>query len=117
MRYIYSFLLLYCLSIQFAVAQTSNQQQDEGVRLARKIAGKMKDSLSLTATQTNQVYETNLSLLDRKKQAMTSGMSRDSIGKALQRIENSRDSLYRLILPVEKFEIYRTKKRRLLNNN
>lgn len=105
------------LSTVFVNAQTSNQQQDKGERLARKIAKQIKDSLDLTGAQLNQLVTINLSLHQQKQQLMRSGQSRDSIGKGLQRIENTRDSLYRQVIPVEKFELYRNKKRKLINNN
>lgn len=112
------FIIILLLISAFAVsAQTSNQQQDQGERLARKIAKQIKDSLNLTGAQMNQLATINISLHQQKKQLMSSGQSRDSIGKGLQRIENTRDSLYRLIIPIEKFELYKLKKRNLINNN
>lgn len=116
MKYIIPFFLFVFLSLN-AVAQSQNSQADQGQRLARKHAQAMKDSLNLTGQQMNQLYEINLSLHNQKKQAMTSGMTRDSIGRRLQQIEGSRDSLYRQVLPAEKFELYKSKKRRLINNN
>ena len=100
----------------FAFSQNTNQA-DQGQRLAQKIAKQMKDSLDLNGNQMNQLVAINLSIHNQKKQAMASGLSRDSIGKTLQKIENTRDSLYRTVIPAEKFEAYKTKKRRLVNNN
>lgn len=118
MKYLSSLIIVSFLFVQFISAQSSSQQQqDQGQHLAKKIAEKIKDSLNLTGTQMSQLYEINLLLHNQKKQMRASGLSRDSIGKGLQRIENTRDSLYKQIIPVEKFELYRTKKRRLVNNN
>lgn len=109
-------LVIASLLFLFVNAQNNNQS-DQGQRLAHKMAQKMKDSLDLTGNQMNQIYQINILLHEQKKQAMISGLSRDSISKRLQKIENSRDSLYRIIIPIEKFEIYKLKKRRIVNNN
>jgi hypothetical protein len=105
-----------CLSLSFSYAQPNNQI-DNGQRLAKKVAQKIKDSLNLTGQQMNQLADINLNVHNQKKQVMSSGWSRDSIGRQLQRIENTRDSLYKQVIPAEKFEAYRKKKRNLVNNN
>lgn len=111
------FIIWILLSAFVVSAQTSNQQQDQGERLAKKIAKQIKDSLELTGAQMNQLVSINLSLHQQKKQLLNSGQSRDSISQGLQRIENTRDSLYRTVIPSDKFELYKLKKRNLINNN
>jgi hypothetical protein len=116
MKYIILFFSLVFFSAGI-MAQSQNSQADQGQRLARKQAQAMKDSLNLTGQQMNQLYDINLSLHNQKKQVLQSGMSRDSIGRRLQQIEGTRDSLYRAAIPVDKFEQYKNKKRRLIHNN
>ena len=106
-------LLLFFISVH---AQNNNQI-DQGQRFARKIALKIKDSLNLNGNEMNQLEAINLSIHNQKKQAMASGLGRDSIGRRLQRIEGTRDSLYRQVLPADKFDLYKQKKKNLVNNN
>jgi len=103
--------------ISLSVFAQSSNQQDDGERLARKIAKSMKDSLDLTGAQMNQLYDINFSIHNQKKQARLQYTNRDSVGRALQRIEGTRDSLYRVVIPMEKFDAYKRKKRNLVNNN
>lgn len=109
------FLMLVFIGLK-STAQ-SNNQIDNGERLAKKMAQRMKDSLNLTGNQMNQLVRINLSIHNQKKHVMQSGIGRDSIRKQLQMIENTRDSLYREIIPAEKYNNYRSKKKGLINNN
>lgn len=114
-KYLLGALLL--MSAILTKAQSTEQKQDQGERLAKKIAKQLKDSLNLTGSEMNQLFTINLSIHQQKKQLMSSGQNREVIGKGLQRIENTRDSLYKQVIPANKFELYRSKKRNLVNNN
>lgn len=82
-----------------------------------KISLRMKDSLALTNTQRLQIYDRNMQLESQKKSVWQQYSNRDSVRVHLQRIENTRDSLYHVILPENKYLLYKEKKRWLLNNN
>lgn len=108
---------IYLLSIMILCARSA-QAQDQGAEaISLKIAQKMKDSLSLTATQKDSLYNINLLLHSRKAAAWQQYADSDSLQIVIQRIENTRDSLYRPILTSSQFDVYRVKKRNLVNNN
>lgn len=96
----------------FAVSAQSVAEQ-----LADKIARKMKDSLLLTDQHKNQLYTLNMQLHQQKQIAFARYRGSDSLRIHLQRIENSRDSLYSTVLPPEKFQLYKQKKRALVTND
>jgi len=84
--------------------------------ISSRIAQKMKDSLSLSEVQKTSIYTINMDIHNRKavvwQQAET-----DSVGVGLQRIENTRDSLYRPILTDEQYILYKNKKKNLISAN
>lgn len=87
-------------------------------QVANKIAVKMKDTLSLSATQQQQVFAINMQLHNQKNAIRNQYPGNDSLIKvSVQRIENKRDSLYRSIIGETNYIIYRQKKRNLVNNN
>ena len=94
-------------------AQTSAQAEE----LSRKIAKRMKDTLDLTADQQQAIFQVNMQLFNQKQAARQQYTNTDSLRSALQRIENSRDSLYNTLMPVEKYLMYRNRKRYLVTNN
>lgn len=85
--------------------------------MAQKITVKMKDSLSLTETQQQNIYSINLQLHQLKSQAWQQYNNHDSLRVVVQRIENTRDSLYHGVLNDEKYTLYLQKKRVLVSNN
>ncbi|HSU28158.1 MAG TPA: hypothetical protein VLJ68_07240 [Chitinophagaceae bacterium] len=92
-------------------------QDSTAIRLADHIAGKMKDSLSLTNDQRNQVYNINMYIHNQKTSARQLYANPDTLRYRMQRIENERDSLYRGVIPDSTFLIYRQKKRFLISAN
>ena len=107
--FISCFLSALCLVLH---AQTS--QADI---IADKIAQKMSDSLSLSSAQKSQLFQINLDLQSRKHLVWQQNSNIDSIQVHLQKIENTRDSLYRPVLTDDQFLIYSQKKKNLVNNN
>ena len=75
----------------------------------------MKDSLGLTEDQGTQLYQVNLQLHEAKmsKRQLYAG---DSLQIHIQRIEGTRDSLYRQVLTTEQHALYLQKKNNLINN-
>jgi hypothetical protein len=113
----YKVILIFILLTPFfntAIAQANNQ--GAGVQLANRIADKLRDSLSLTSAQRDQLFSINMELHNRKMAARSGSQNRDSIGVLLQRIENKRDSLYGTILSEQQLLLYRQKKRYLINS-
>lgn len=102
----------------FLIAAFSvNAQTSPAAAVADKIAQKMKDSLDLTASQKEQIYQVNMQLHETKMQRRQQYGGTDSVRFYVQRVENTRDSLYRPILGEEKYQLYRQKKSNLVNNN
>ncbi len=97
----------------------SRAQSGQAEILSEKIAQKMFDSLSLTGDQKKRIYHTNMFLYHQKTNAWKQFENQDSILRVhIQRIENSRDSLYKRIIADEnKYNLYRQKKRFLVSNN
>lgn len=106
------FLAMFLITTR--VAAQSNSQAN---LLGQKIAKKMQDSLSLSPQQRSQVFQVNMDLHSQKQQVRQTTVIRDSISARLQRIENTRDSLYLPIIGIAKYPMYLQKKRNLVNNN
>lgn len=106
--------IIFLLLVLTACCFSSYSQQNE---VAQKIAQKMKDSLSLTTSQQQQLYAINIQLHEQKMTARQQGGNPNVIGVNIQRIENSRDSLYKPVLTDQQFVLYRQKKKYLISNN
>lgn len=107
------------ISILFFSALVAKTQTatENGERLAHKIANRMKDSLDLTPQQRNAIFQINRDIHSEKQAAIQQYGNTAETGRALQRIENKRDSLYRTVLTEEKYLLYRSKKANLVNAN
>lgn len=112
MKYIIVTILF--LGIRFGFSQ-SDTTHNPGNSVAIRVADKMADSLNLNNTQRNKIYEINLALHTQKMAARRSYTGRDAIRNAIQQIENSRDSLYRMALPEDKYLLYRQKKFKIVS--
>jgi hypothetical protein len=78
----------------------------------------MKDSLSLSTAQRIEIYKLNTQIGQAKAAVWKKYDGNEELIRVhLQQIEDKRDSLYRVVLGEEKFNLYREKKRFLLNNN
>jgi hypothetical protein len=104
-------VLITILSLNRLQAQASSQQ------VANKIANKMKDSLSLSDEQKALIYNINIKLSNEKLAVRQSYAHSDSLQIKMQRVENTRDSLYKEVLTAPQLELYKKKKRNLVNNN
>lgn len=107
--------ILFLIAFSFLSAK-GIAQSDHANQLANKIAQKMKDSLNLTSQQKNTIKDINLSLSDQKKVARQQHPGPSAVSY-IQKIENTRDSLYKQILSADKYLLYKQKKRNLVNNN
>jgi 6-pyruvoyl-tetrahydropterin synthase len=85
--------------------------------LAKKIADRMKDSLALTEQQRNSIFDINMQLHNQKMEKRKHYANDPLLGNHLQKVENTRDSLYRAVLPEDKFILYKKKRTNIVNNN
>lgn len=99
------------LIISFLViTSTAKSQQNMGQRIAAAVAQKMADSLGLTGSQKQQVYNINMQLLGQKTSARAQHPSNNELETQIQNIENGRDSLYKAVVGNEKFTLYKRNK-------
>ncbi len=106
-------ILLFCLGVFFFL----QAQQTPAENLANHIAQKMKDSLFLSEAQKNQLYTMNMQLNTLKMAARLQYKGTDSLTIKIQKIENTRDSFYSMVLSEEQMILYRQKKRNLVSAN
>lgn len=84
--------------------------------VAENHAVKCKDSLQLSYNEQIALKAININLFIQKQAARVANTNQSLLQKAVQQIENHRDSLYQLVLPPDKFVLYKTKKTSLLSN-
>ncbi len=97
---------------------SSQAQAATAQELAEKIARKITDTLSLTDSQYVQLLGKNLQLHQLKAQVWQLHDNNDSLLQVhLQRIENTRDSLYRPVLTNQQYLLYLQKKRTLVSSH
>ena len=110
-------MLTTLLPVFFLFAMSVNAQSNgQANLLSQKIAKRMQDSLGLTPQQRNHVFEVNMNLHNQKQLVRLNTVTQDSLRARLQRVENTRDSLYLPIIGINKYPIYLQKKRNLVNN-
>lgn len=106
------FLIISVLTI---LIYTANAQEKPAEKLAKKMANAMKDSLDLTGKQRNAIYDINMLLHEQKMAIRKKYPHPDSVRKYIQRIENTRDSLYITVIGQQKKEHYKKKKKNVFN--
>lgn len=107
-------LMIFLFSV---LTQSIGQTQTPAQQVAERIAQKMKDTLGLNQQKKTQIYNINIQLHEWKTQARTQYGDSDTLGTVIQHIENKRDSLYRSVLPENKYQLYKAKKRNLISAN
>jgi hypothetical protein len=93
------------------------QQPTMAEQLSARIARKIRDTLQLSAEQQEQLYQINMLLHQRKMDARRQHPSPAEAAPYIQIIENSRDSLYRQVIPADRYGLYQQKKTKLVSNN
>jgi hypothetical protein len=91
-------------------------QSTPATTVANHIAQKMKDTLGLSDSQKEQLYQINMQLHEAKMAKRQQYAGSDSLRLRLQWVENTRDSLYRTVLNEEKYQLYIEKKKTLVSN-
>lgn len=92
-----------------------NAQQNPAIEIAGKIAQRMKDTLALTDIQKGQVYDINIRLHEQKTAMRNQYAGNAVLNAKIQAVENTRDSLYRVVLTENQFILYSQKKRALMS--
>lgn len=108
--FVFAFLFFFCNYLQ------AQDQSSPAARVAQHIADKMADTLGLTSQQRGKIYAINMDLYKLKAVARGKSQDRAVVGKELQAIEGTRNSLYKSILSVQQYVIYLEKKRRLVTS-
>ena len=112
MRKYISLVFLVTISFSYSFGQTSLSEQ-----LAQRIANTMKDTIALSPFQTQKIYGINMNLNTRKLQARTISTDRAVVGEAIQAVERTRDSLYRIELTTTQYQLYLKKKKNIIKSN
>jgi hypothetical protein len=103
------FIIVVCCS-------KTHAQVSPGEQIAIKVAQKMKDTLGLGDEQKQRIYDINMQLLQKSIAVWKQHTVQDSIRYHLQRIEMTRDSLYKPILTADQLQLYRQKKPYLIGS-
>lgn len=109
-------ILISCFLLA-SYASLRAQQATSPEALAQRIAQRIKDTLNLSHDQQQALYTINMQLHNQKMEYRRQYGNNSALGTYLQQVENTRDSLYKAIIPTEKFGLYKQKKRMLVNNN
>jgi hypothetical protein len=110
-------ILLFIIFLVAACSLNAQQDNTPAAQLAHHIAEKMKDTLGLSNQQRARVFQINMDLFHQKDEARKKSTDRAVVGRDIQTIEKTRDSLYKLELTAEQYLLYLQKKRWLVNNN
>ena len=92
-------------------------QSSPAEQVANKIAQRMKDSLLLSDAQKTQLYNINMQIHQQKMSVRQQYQGSDFLTYYVQKVENTRDSLYHTILAEDKYTLYKQKKKALISNN
>ena len=108
--------LMTFLLISIAFAGRISAQATTAETEASQIAQKMKDSLSLSDQQKSQIESASIGL-----QSLKINLRQVYNGKALElyllMAEDNRDTLYKNLLPPDKYLLYRQKRTNLFSSN
>jgi hypothetical protein len=100
--------------ISAMVSWIAAQNSSTSTHLAEKIAQKMADTLQLSSIEKSKILSINLELQRQKLDARTNSNDMAVLTRKIQSIENKRDSLYKTVLSVQKYELYMHKKQSLI---
>jgi hypothetical protein len=108
------FLIVFTIAVPYS---KTFAQVSPGEQIAVKVVQKMKDTLGLTDEQKQGIYAVNMQLLQKSLAVWKQYNAPDSIRLHLQRIEMTRDALYKPILTADQWQLYRQKKRYLVGGH
>lgn len=107
------YFFLTCISLLgWCCALNAQTQQPDRNRI---IAQRMKDTLALSEEQQDKIYAINVQMDNVKLAYYKQHGQTSSLRANMQKIESSRDSLYKPVLTEQQFLLYRQKKYLLVN--
>lgn len=102
----------------FLIMGTSiNAQSATSEALAKKIALKVRDTLGLSSGDADRIYGANMQIAREKETLWSDFRSSPDLRAYLQKAENKRDSLYKIILSADRYVKYLRKKSVLISSN
>ena len=114
MRLIFMLIVLNFVGFNKGICQSDSIY----LRLSSGIVGRMVEKMMITQRQCSSIDSINLLLYKQKESARKTlpiGTSRIQLQNALQKIENSRDSLYGIILVDRVLSVYKENKGYILS--
>ncbi len=103
-------------SLLISVTFEANAQSEKAIAVVLKISKQMVDSVKITEEERVKVYNVNLRLHNEKSAWRLRFAETDSLAKYFQIVENTRDSLYKEILPEAKYLEYLKRKKQVIKN-
>jgi uncharacterized coiled-coil protein SlyX len=96
----------FILSILLLFIVFASHSQNTKNAASKRIADSMSDSLKLSVGQEKKIYEVNLLLSDKKDSVRKLSLDVNQLQRRMQAIENTRDSLYRIVLNSGQYDKY-----------
>jgi septal ring factor EnvC (AmiA/AmiB activator) len=103
------------LKLSLFIVPLCSFSQTNQEKTSKYLVSILRDSLNLSENQVQDIYKINLTLEEQKKNVRSMEDLIDNKRKKVQKIENSRDSLYASVLNLKQFEAYKNRKSSLLN--
>ena len=88
-----------------------------GQMTAGRIMQKMKDSLQLSDSAAQQIYNFTLQIQQQKYQVLDLYRGTSALPGQMTLVENTRDSLYATVIPPGQYQSYKQRKTSLVFNN
>jgi len=110
--------IIFCVLFCYLFNTNLFAQNSVGEQVASRVANRLQDSLFLNTVQRDSLFSINMYLLNQSQSVRVQHANVDTLRYYLQRIENTRDSLYkRVIADDAKYGLYKQKKRNLISAN
>lgn len=113
--------IIYCFLFSMLFNKQLNAQigdSSKAAKFAVHISKKMKDTLSLNNVKATEIYLINIDLHNKKANARNIYANDiNQLRNAIQKIENTRDSLYAKVLNPQQYSLYKIKKGKLITIN
>jgi hypothetical protein len=109
--------IILILTLSLFILPFCSFSQTNQEKISKYLVSILRDSLNLSDNQVQNIYKMNLTLEEQKNNVRSMEDLIDNKRKKVQKIENSRDSLYATVLNPIQFEAYKNRKSSLLNVN
>jgi hypothetical protein len=113
-KYYMKKIIVFAILVSLAPHLKSQEDNTPAAQVAHHIANKMADTLELTNQQRAKIFVINMDLHKQKTTARGRSQDRNEVGRDLQKIEGSRDSMYKAVLTEAQYLLYIQKKRNLV---